>query len=58
METNGTLHSGELITMENFRKYGRDSISLTQTTLSKKFDEHGIKLDVWYLDFKSPVRNQ
>ena len=58
MEMNGALHSGELITMENFRKYGRDSILLTQTNLSEKFDGQGIKLDVWYLDFKSPVRNQ
>jgi hypothetical protein len=57
MEMSGALHSGELITMENFRKYGRNSISLTQTNLSENFGEHGTKLDVWYLDFESSVRN-
>jgi hypothetical protein len=51
MENSSSLRSGELITMESFKKYGRDSITFTQTNLTESMDGSKTKLDVWYLDF-------
>jgi len=51
MENTNALRSGEVITMNSFKKYGRDSITFTQTNLKESIDNTKIKLDVWYLDF-------
>lgn len=51
MEKNGALRSGELITIDNFKRYGRNSISFTQTDLTELQDDSRTKLNVWYLDF-------
>jgi hypothetical protein len=50
MEANGALKSGELLTPSSLELYGRNTISLTQTSLNEAVS--GIeKLAVWYLDF-------
>lgn len=51
MENSSALRSGELITMDSFKKYGRNSITFTQTNLKESIDDSSSKLDVWYLDF-------
>jgi len=50
MEASPALKSGELLTSSSFDIYGRDTISLTQTSLVEN-DSQGAKLPVWYLDF-------
>ena len=57
MENSNALRSGELITMDNFDKYGRNSITFTQTSLSELPEDSKTKLDVWYLDF-SPQKTR
>ncbi|MBP3851142.1 MAG: hypothetical protein J6D36_01215, partial [Erysipelotrichaceae bacterium] len=39
-----------VITHQKLKKYGRDSISMTKTTMQRK-DENGEMLDVWLLSF-------
>ena len=51
MENSSALRSGELITMDSFKKYGRNSITFTQTNLTELQEKSRNKLDVWYLDF-------
>jgi hypothetical protein len=50
MEANNALKSGELLTTTSLQLYGRNTISMTQTSLSEDEPEIG-KLNVWYLDF-------
>ena len=50
MEANNALKSGELLTTTSLQLYGRNTISMTQTSLSEDVPEIG-KLNVWYLDF-------
>jgi hypothetical protein len=50
MEANSALKSGELLTSASLTLYGRNTISMTQTSLSENVPEIG-KLAVWYLDF-------
>ena len=50
MEANGALKSGELLTSSSLDSYGRNSITLTQTSLEEDDTENG-KLSVWYADF-------
>jgi len=58
MEINNSLRSGEILTMKNLKKYGRDTITLTKTKMSEKEEHSDTKLDVWYLDFKSLARSK
>jgi hypothetical protein len=50
MEANSALKSGELLTASSLQLYGRNTISMTQTSLTEDVPEIG-KLAVWYLDF-------
>lgn len=50
MEANSALKSGELLTSSSLHLYGRNTISMTQTSLTEEVPEIG-KLAVWYLDF-------
>ena len=50
MEANGALKSGELLTSTSLELYGRNTITLTQTSLKENDPENGI-LTVWFVDF-------
>jgi hypothetical protein len=50
MEANNELKSGELLTTTSLQLYGRNTISMTQTSLSEDVPDVG-KLSVWFLDF-------
>ncbi len=50
MEANSALKSGQLLTSSSLHLYGRNTISMTQTSLTEEVPEIG-KLAVWYLDF-------
>ena len=50
MEANDALKSGELLTSSSLESYGRNSITLTQTSLEEDDAENG-NLSVWYADF-------
>lgn len=50
MEANGALKSGELLTSSSLELYGRNTITLTQTSLKEDDPENGI-LSVWFVDF-------
>ena len=50
MEANNALKSGELLTTYSLQLYGRNTISMTQTSLNEDIPEIG-NLGVWYLDF-------
>lgn len=50
MESSGALKSGELLTSSSLSAYGRNTISLTQTSIVEKDSEVG-ELSVWYMDF-------
>jgi hypothetical protein len=52
MEANGALKSGELLTSSSLGLYGRDTITLTQTSLYEEELENG-NLSVWYVDFSA-----
>ncbi len=52
LELSGALKSGELLTSETLKIYGRKHISLIETSL-KEFDPENGNLDVWYLDFST-----
>ncbi len=50
MEANGALKSGEPITVSSFEAYGRNNITLTQTSLFEN-GPNLTKLSVWYMNF-------
>jgi hypothetical protein len=50
MESANALKSGELLTAASLERYGRNTISMTQTSLVENVAEIG-QLAVWYLDF-------
>lgn len=50
LEARGALRSGQLVTNSVFDSYGRNSITMTQTSLYE-IDEIAGKLPVWYFDF-------
>jgi len=52
MEANGALKSGELLTSSSLSLYGRNSITLTQTSLYEEELDNG-NLSVWYVDFNA-----
>ena len=52
MEANNALRSGELLTASSLQVYGRNTISMTQTSLTEEEPEIG-RLSVWYLDFSN-----
>jgi HKD family nuclease len=51
METASALKSGELVKVSNFEKYGRASITFTETSLTESDIESGEDLKVWLIDF-------
>ena len=55
MEANGALKSGELLTSSSLGLYGRDTITLTQTSLYEEELENG-NLSVWFVDFSAEDR--
>lgn len=52
MEANNALRSGEPLTASSLQVYGRNTISMTQTSLTEEVPEIGT-LSVWYLDFSN-----
>lgn len=55
MEANGALKSGELLTSSSLGLYGRDTITLTQTSLYEEELENR-NLSVWFVDFSAEDR--
>lgn len=51
MEQAGSLVSGNPVTEEVLRSYGRDSMTLTQTSLEEIDESSGESLEVWTIDF-------
>lgn len=52
MESNGALKSGELLTSSSLDAYGRNTITLTQTSLIEDELENQ-NMSVWYVDFSA-----
>ena len=51
LETSACLISGELVTEETLARYGRETISLSKTSLTEKDMVSGDTLEVWFMDF-------
>lgn len=51
LETSACLISGEMVTETTLTKYGRNTISLSKTSLTEKDLVSGDTLDVWFMNF-------
>lgn len=51
MENAGALESGNPVTDEVLRKYGRSTIKLIRTSVEETDDQTGARMHVWILDF-------
>jgi len=58
LETSGCLKAGESVTDEVLESYGRNHITLTQTSLLETEILDGEPLEVWYMDFAPLTREK